>query len=100
VVDEESVSDGRAGMNLNAGPEAGDLREVTRQQAEAAPPQPMVKTMKPDGMQARVEQHGEFAGRCRVAIQHGLYIFSNGSQHWSRLACEDLSRSDKGMSSV
>ena len=82
VVDEEPSSDGRAGMNLNPGPEAGDLREVARQQTEAMPPEPVIQVMHPHRVKSRiVQQHGEPAGGRRIAVQHGLNVFSNGLQH-------------------
>ena len=56
VVDEETASDGRAGVDLDAGEPASELRTGARDEARAPVPQHMHHTVRPHGVQAWVQQ--------------------------------------------
>jgi hypothetical protein len=82
VIDEHAPADGCAGMDFNACPEPGDLGEKSRRQAEATTPEPVDDVMMPHRVKSGiVQQHGECASCRRIAIQHGLNVFSNLLQH-------------------
>src|SRR5450759_5127538 len=56
VVDEEAASDGGAGMNLDPGKEAADLRDHARHQRHAPAVQAVRQAVHQDGVEARVAE--------------------------------------------
>src|SRR5271165_2143206 len=82
VIDEEPAADLRAGMNLDASYELGELRQRARHKEPAANPQPVVKAVSPQRMQPRVEQHNlERGPRRRIAFFDSGDIFTHGCKH-------------------
>ena len=55
VVDEQTPSNLRAGMNLNPGEQARDLRNEPRQKAHAVAPKPVAQVMRPHRVQAGIQ---------------------------------------------
>src|SRR5579863_7362938 len=81
VVDEETAAEFRAGMNLDAGEQARDLRDVARRKAHAVAPEPMTEVMSPHGVQTRIEQqYFEIGTRCRIRLENGGDIFAHGME--------------------
>ena len=98
VIDEETGAYARAGMDLDAGRPAGDLRNPAGEEPELVGPQPVRDTLDPDGVQPGINQENFQPGAsCRVALQHRVDITlhhaevpSNTSQRaraWVGLQC-------------
>src|ERR1019366_7844047 len=78
MIDKHSPPYARAGMDLNARPEARDLRKKTRRKPQVSAPQPMVNMMRPQRVQARIaEKHHRPRGRGRVALEYTANIFAD-----------------------
>ena len=93
VIDEQSVPDLRTGVNLNAGEEAHDLRNVTAQQFQMMYPQPVRQAIAPQGIQPRIaQQHLQQTARRRIAIEHGLNIAAKSCKHTALHKCSQTSR--------
>jgi hypothetical protein len=55
---------------------------MARQQMASMLPEPVIEAMHPHRMESRViQQYGELAGCGGIALQDGLNVFSNRSQH-------------------
>src|SRR5690606_3057756 len=82
VVDEEARPDLRAGVDLNAGQEASDLRDGPPQQLEVVFPQPVCDPVGPDGVQAGVQEHDlQRTASRRVTLHEYFYIAPDGFKH-------------------
>ena len=69
-------------MNIDAGEEAGELREDARRQTQPATPEPVGDAVKPHGPEARIaEQDLKPRARSRVALQDGVDVFANACEH-------------------
>src|SRR5207344_526485 len=56
MVDEESGSEPRGGMDLDAGEEAADVREEAGRRPEATPPEPVRGPVEPDRVHAGIAE--------------------------------------------
>ena len=78
VIDEEAAADRRAGVDLDAREPAHELRARARDESEAAPPEPVVDTVGPDGVQTGVEERDlESAARGGVAELRRDEVFAH-----------------------
>ena len=78
VVDEEAAADDGAGVDLDAGPEAGYLRHEAGEEFEVAAPEPVVDAVDPDGLEAGVaEQDHEARGGGGVALEDDAGVFAD-----------------------
>src|SRR5699024_1925885 len=82
VVDQNSMAQLRAGMNLNQRKESGDLRQQPRNKKKPVPVKPVGKPMPDQGVHSLIQQkHLQRAAGRRVPFLHGLdiqpYIFQN-----------------------
>ena len=70
VINEELAADPGAGMNLDAGDEAGDLRSKSAEKEHVMRPEPVGDAMQPDGMQPRIAEEDFKCIACRrIAIK-------------------------------
>jgi len=78
MIDEQSFSDSRRGMNLDAGDAPIQVGDQSRENRNVCPVECMSDSMKLPGVKARVTQH-DFEGRSRrgIAIEHSLDISTN-----------------------
>ena len=90
VVDEEPPADGRAGMDLDAGEEPGQLGDQPgREPQRRVSPQPVRQPVEPDRVQAGVgEEVLERTPRRRVVGPGGVEVFLQSCEE----AHKDLSR--------
>jgi hypothetical protein len=82
VVDENSATEVSGGMDLDAGQEAGDLREQARGEAEIALPEPVCDAVEPDGVEPGVQQDfggGPGGGVCLASCAN---VFGDSVDHW------------------
>ena len=78
VVDEEAAADDGAGVDLDAGPEAGDLGTEAGEELEAPAPEPVIDAMDPDGLEAGIaEQHHEPRGGSGVSFEDAARVFAD-----------------------
>jgi hypothetical protein len=78
VVDEEAAADDGAGVDLDAGPEAGDLGHEAGEELEAPAPEPMIDAMNPDGLEAGIaEQDHEARGCGGISFEDAARVFAD-----------------------
>src|SRR6185437_1393616 len=78
VIDKQSSTDLRLGMDLNSRPETRKLRQHTRQKSPAIRPQPVMDAMGPHCVQARIaKQYHCFRGGRSVALEYAPNIFAD-----------------------
>ena len=81
VVDEQPPSQLRAGVNINAGEEAGDLREQPRQQAQLHAPEGVGEALNPDCPQSWVAgENLDPRTSGRITLEHGVDVFANAGE--------------------
>src|SRR5579872_3132782 len=91
VIDKEASSNLSAGMNLNAGEKARDLRSESRQKTHAMNPQPVAQMVSPHSMQARIaDQHLEVRASRGVRLKDGGDIFSDRADETGHGKFSDL----------
>src|SRR5437016_3735641 len=95
MIYKEAASDGRAGMDLDAGQKAAELRDDSRQIFEAMQPEPVGDIMRPQRMDSGIGQGLPSASRRRVFGEHGINIFTKSSEH-VRASLTHLSASGGG----
>jgi hypothetical protein len=84
MIDKESPTDSRAGMNLNTGCSSNPVRIDARQQLKTASPQQVCDAVTPDGMYTWVGQRNlQSITRSRIALQRGIEIFNYALEHLS-----------------
>ena len=76
MIDEEATPDLRAGMNLDPGHEATELRDQARDKGYAPRPQCVGYAMQGDCVEARVEQDFGQVTRGRVVPQNRAHIIA------------------------
>jgi hypothetical protein len=65
-------------MNLNAGKETRDLRNVPGQKAQAVAPEPVTEMMHPDGVQSGIQDHNlENGASGGVGFEDGGDVFAD-----------------------
>ena len=81
VVDEEAAADGGAGVDLDLGEEAADLRDHARQQRDAPAIELVREAVRQDGVEARIaeEDLDDALGR-RVFPENGVDLLPDGSK--------------------
>ena len=80
VVDEEAAADRRAGMDLDAGEEAAELRDEAAAQLPVAPPEPVRQAMENQGMQPGIAEYDLQPRSCgRIALEDRLDILAQSS---------------------
>ena len=85
VVDEETPAEQRAGMNIDAGEEAADLREDARRQAQIVTPKPVRNAVNPHRPEPRIaEQNFKPRARGRIALHHGADVVANSGKQGHR----------------
>src|SRR4051794_35823999 len=79
VINEEPAPDHRAGVNLDLGEEAADLREDTRQQRDVPAIKFMGEAVRQDGVEPRIaeEDFDDALGR-RIFPENGLDLLPDG----------------------
>jgi len=86
VVDEETTPDPCTRVNLHPGQPTPEIRRHARQPFPLMRPQPMGKSMDPDGVQPRITgQHLERVAGCRIAMEYALDVFAHAFEHQSLL---------------
>src|SRR5699024_3465311 len=82
VVDEEAPPDDGAGMNLDAGQPARDMRHEAPQPVRLVAPQPVRDAMPPQRVQPRIVEDGLQRAACRrIALENGLNVFPHALEH-------------------
>ena len=83
VVDEQPPPDLRAGMDFDAGDQAGGLGQRAGRELPAMDPQPMMEAETPQGVETRVQQHDFKRGLRRgIAVFHGGDVLTHGGKHF------------------
>jgi len=78
MIDEQSFSDSRRGMNLDAGNAPIQVGDQARENPNVRPVECVCESMKLPGVKARVAQHDfESGARRGIAIEHSLDISTN-----------------------
>jgi hypothetical protein len=84
VVDKETPSDARTGVNFNAGPCARELRDYARECKPSGSVETMRHPMKQDGVKAGIAQDDfEHTARCRIAPEDSIELLADMSGHAS-----------------
>ncbi len=82
VIDEETGADLGAGVDFDAGGKARRLGKPARDKFKISPPQSVRGAVRPQGVQAGVEQGNlPAAARGRVALQDGIQVLFEGFEH-------------------
>ena len=76
VIDKKSGTDLRAGMDLDTGQEAGNMRKPARQQFETVFPKPVFRAVRPDGVQTGVGEQQFQRGRAAGSRSNTDWISS------------------------
>jgi len=82
VIDEKTASDGRAGMDFNAGYPAGGLGNEARDEGDASPVKRVGEAMKKDGVETWITQQNlDNALRGGVLAEDRVDLFLDRSEH-------------------
>ncbi|MDT7732885.1 MAG: hypothetical protein QOE12_59 [Mycobacterium sp.] len=82
VIDEQTLADDCAGVDVHAGQNSGDLTEGARSDLCAASPQPVTDPMAPDGVHARVGEHDlQRAGNGGITVLCRLDVAPESGEH-------------------
>jgi len=82
VVDEDALADDGAGVDLDAGEPAADVRDEAPQPLEAMVPAPVRRALQPDRMQTRITGDDLPGAACRrVAVEDALDIGAQAVKH-------------------
>jgi hypothetical protein len=82
MVKEEPPANLGTGVNFHSGKEAISMRDETTKEMKLVSPQKMSQTVKPEGMQTRIEQNDlQPASGCWVSGENRADIFSQQSKH-------------------
>jgi hypothetical protein len=78
VIDEQTASDLRSGMDFNSSEKTRGLRQHASQQERAMIPQPVIQAVKPDRMESGIAQIHFQAGLGRgIVFHHVGHVFAN-----------------------
>src|SRR5207253_4956747 len=82
VVDEDAAPDARAGMDLDAGEEAGHVRKEPREPSQLRLPQRVRDAMQLERVEARIARENfPDRARGRIAFEHATDVFADSSEH-------------------
>jgi hypothetical protein len=82
VVDEKAPAYGRAGMNLDPGQKAPDMRDQPSQPTQVPVPKPIGDAMYAQRMEARIAGQNLPGGtRGRVAVEYAGDVFTDAIEH-------------------
>jgi hypothetical protein len=82
MVEEESPANLGTGVNLHPGKETIHVRNESTEEMKLALPQRMGQAMKPECMQARIEQYNlQPSSGCRISGEDCADIFSQQFKH-------------------
>ena len=83
VVEEHALANLGAGVDLDAGEPAREVRDEAPQPLQAVVPAPVRGAVQPDRMQARITgDHLPRAARGRIAVEDALDIGAQAGEHW------------------